>query len=115
MPQASKGEHHNNKLHVKKGDTVMVTRGKHKGATGTVLLALPKEQKVVVENVNLIKKHVKPSQANPQGGIEQREAAMHASKVQIVDPETGKPTRVRRQMVDGKKVRVAAGSGKTID
>ncbi len=109
------GSHHSNKLHVKKGDTVMVTRGKHKGQTGTVLLALPTEQKVVVEGVNVVKKHVKPSAANPSGGITEMEAAMHASKVQIVDPETGKPTRTRRNVVDGKKVRVAVGSGKTID
>ncbi|AFZ68497.1 50S ribosomal protein L24 [Deinococcus peraridilitoris] len=103
------------KLHVKKGDTVMVTRGKHKGATGKIILALPKEQKVVVEGVNIIKKHVKPSQTNPQGGIEEREAALHASKVQLVDPETGKPTRTRKQIVDGKKVRVAVKSGKVVD
>lgn len=115
MPQAKAGEHHNNKLHVKKGDTVMVTRGKHKGATGTVLLALPREQKVVVEGVNIVKKHVKPSAQNPQGGIEEREGAMHASKVQLVDPETGKPTRLRKQFVDGKKVRVAVKSGKVVD
>lgn len=115
MPQAKAGEHHNNKLHIKKGDKVVVIRGKHKGSTGTVLFALPKEQKVVVEGVNIVKKHVKPSATNPQGGIDQREAALHASKVMIVDPESGKPTRVRHELVDGKKVRVAVKSGKVID
>jgi len=115
MPRPAAGQYHNNKLHVKKGDTVIVTRGKHKGATGTVLLALPTEQKVVVEGVNIVKKHVKPSASNPQGGIEEREGALHASKVQLLDPETGKPTRVRKQIVDGKKVRVAVKSGKVVD
>ncbi|MFC4424778.1 50S ribosomal protein L24 [Deinococcus navajonensis] len=102
-------------MHVKKGDTVVVLSGKHKGKTGKVLLALPRDQKVVVEGVNLVTKHVKPSASNPQGGIEQREGALHASKVSIVDPETGKATRIRKQIVDGKKVRVAVASGKVID
>ncbi|MFC4637967.1 50S ribosomal protein L24 [Deinococcus hohokamensis] len=102
-------------MHVKKGDTVIVLSGKHKGKTGKVLLALPRDQKVVVEGVNLVTKHVKPSASNPQGGIEQREGALHASKVSIVDPETGKATRIRKQIVDGKKVRVAVASGKVID
>lgn len=115
MPRPSAGSHHNNKLHVKKGDTVIVLSGKHKGQTGKVLLALPRDQKVVVEGVNMITKNVKPSMTNPQGGQEQRELALHASKVALVDPETGKPTRVRKQIVDGKKVRVAVASGKTID
>ena len=65
--------------------------------------------------MNLVTKHVKPSATNPQGGIEQREGALHASKVSIVDPETGKATRIRKQIVDGKKVRVAVASGKVID
>ncbi|WP_221277207.1 50S ribosomal protein L24 [Deinobacterium chartae] len=103
------------KLHVKKGDTVIVASGKDKGKTGKVLLALPAQQKVVVEGVNVVKKHVKPSPNNTQGGIEEREAAIHASKVRLVDPESGKPTRVRHQIVDGKKVRVGVKSGKVID
>lgn len=115
MPRPSAGSHHSDKLHVKKGDTVVVLSGKHKGKTGKVLLALPRDQKVIVEGVNLVTKHVKPSASNPQGGIEQREGALHASKVSIVDPETGKATRIRKQIVDGKKVRVAIASGKVID
>ena len=115
MPRPRAGTHHNDKLHFKKGDTVVVLRGKDKGQTGKVLLALPRDQKVVVEGVNLVTKHVKPSATNPQGGIEQREGALHASKVSIVDPETGKATRIRKQIVDGKKVRVAVASGKVID
>ncbi|MBZ9751287.1 50S ribosomal protein L24 [Deinococcus sp. HMF7604] len=102
-------------MHVKKGDTVIVLSGKHKGQTGKVLLALPRDQKVVVEGVNLVTKNVKPSPASPQGGQEQRELALHASKVAIVDPETGKATRIRKAIVDGKKVRVAVASGKNID
>nr|WP_200868162.1 50S ribosomal protein L24 [Deinococcus phoenicis] len=102
-------------MHVKKGDTVIVLRGKHKGATGKVLLALPRDAKVVVEGVNMVTKHVKPSATNPSGGMEQREGALHASKVSLVDPETGKATRIRKAIVDGKKVRVAVASGKVID
>lgn len=118
MPRVNAGKHHNNKLHVKKGDKVMVMSGKHKGETGIVLLALPREAKVVVEGVNVITKNIKPGMGNPTGRQEQRELALHASKVMLLDPETGKPTRVRKQVVDGKKVRVAAGrqsSGKVID
>ncbi|GAA0503966.1 50S ribosomal protein L24 [Deinococcus indicus] len=115
MPRPSAGSHHGDKLHFKKGDTVIVLSGKHKGQTGKVLLALPRDQKVVVEGVNLVTKNVKPSPANPQGGQERRELALHASKVAIVDPETGKATRIRKTIVDGKKVRVAVASGKNID
>ena len=115
MPAPKQGTHHNNKLHVKKGDTVMVLSGKNKGQTGTVLFALPETQKVVVDGVNIVKKHVKPSASNTAGGIEERPAALHASKVGLVDPETGKATRIRKQIQDGKKVRVGAASGKVID
>lgn len=115
MPAPKAGTHHGNKLHVKKGDTVMVLSGKNKGQSGVVLFALPETQKVVVEGVNIVKKHVKPSAGNTAGGIEERPGALHASKVGLIDPETGKPTRIRKQIQDGKKVRVAAGSGKVID
>ena len=115
MPAPKAGAHHGNKLHVKKGDTVMVLSGKNKGQSGVVLFALPETQKVVVEGVNIVKKHVKPSAGNTTGGIEERPGALHASKVGLIDPETGKPTRVRKQIQDGKKVRVGAASGKVID
>ena len=115
MPAPKAGTHHGNKLHVKKGDTVMVLSGKNKGQSGVVLFALPETQKVVVEGVNIVKKHVKPSAGNTAGGIEERPGALHASKVGLIDPETGKPTRIRKAIVDGKKVRVAVASGKTID
>ena len=77
---------------------------------------MPKEGKVLVEGVNVATRHRKPSQANPQGGIERREAPMHISKVAVADPKDGKPTRVRFDVKkDGTKVRVAVKSGETID
>ena len=98
---------------IKKGDSVVVRSGKDKGRTGTVLQVLPKDGKVVVSGVNVITRHRKPSQANPQGGIERREAPMSISKVGVaVD---GKPSRVRFETKDGKKVRVAVKSGEKID
>ena len=100
---------------IKKGDTVVILSGKDKGKTGTVTLAMPKDGKVVVEGVNIATRHRKPSQANPQGGLERVEAPMHVSKVAIEDPKTGKATRVRFEVRDGKKVRVAVKSGETIN
>ena len=100
---------------IKKGDTVVVLSGKDKGKTGEVTRSLPKDGKVVVSGVNVSTRHKKPSQANPQGGLERSEAPMHVSKVAIEDPKTGKPTRVRFEERDGKKVRVAAKSGELIN
>ena len=101
---------------IKKGDSVVVLSGKDKGKTGTVAKVLPKDGKVVVEGVNMIARHRKPSQANPQGGIDRYEAPMHISKVAVADPKDGKPTRVRFDVKkDGTKVRVAVKSGETID
>ena len=98
---------------IKKGDSVVVRSGKDKGRTGTVLQVMPKEGKVLVEGVNVATRHRKPTQTNPQGGIERREAPMAISKVGLaVD---GKPSRVRFETRDGKKVRVAVKSGETID
>lgn len=99
---------------IKKGDSVIVRSGKDKGRTGTVLQVLPKDGKVVVSGVNVIARHRKPTQLNPQGGIDRREAPMAISKVAIADKD-GKPTRVRFEDRDGKKVRVAVKSGETID
>jgi large subunit ribosomal protein L24 len=100
---------------IRKGDTVVVLSGKDKGKTGDVLRAMPKEGKVIVAGVNVAARHRKPSQTNPQGGIERREAPLHASKVALEDPKTGKPTRVRFEDRDGKKVRVAVKSGELIN
>ena len=101
-------------MHVKKGDKVMVISGKDKGKTGVVLTAFPKKDRVLVEGVNIIKKHIKPNQANPQGGIVSQEAAIHVSNVMLIDPKTGEPTRVGYKVEDGKKVRVAKKSGEII-
>lgn len=102
-------------MHVKKGDKVKVITGKDKGKEGVILAAFPKQDRVLVEGVNIVKKHAKPSQANPQGGIFDQEAAIHVSNVMIIDPKTGNPTRVGYQTVDGKKVRVAKKSGESLD
>ena len=100
---------------IKKGDRVVVIAGKDKGKTGEVTKAMPTDSKVIVAGVNIITRHRKPSQANPQGGLERTEAPMHVSKVAIEDPKTGKPTRVRFEERDGRKVRVAAKSGEVIN
>jgi large subunit ribosomal protein L24 len=99
---------------IKKGDTVVILSGKDKGKSGDVIRAIPSEDKVVVQGINMISKHKKPSQANPQGGIERMEAPMHVSKVAMKDPKSGKPTRVGFKFLDGKKVRVAKKSGEVI-
>ncbi len=100
---------------IKKGDRVVVIAGKDKGKTGEVTKAIPTDQKVVVAGVNIITRHRKPSQANPQGGLERTEAPIHVSNVAVEDPKTGKPTRVRFEDRDGKKVRVAVKSGELIN
>ncbi|PSL29623.1 MULTISPECIES: 50S ribosomal protein L24 [Planomicrobium] len=102
-------------MHIKKGDTVKVISGKDKGKTGVVLTALPKKERVLVEGVNIVKKHTKPNQANPQGGIVSQEAAIHVSNVMLLDPKSGEPTRVGYKVEDGKKVRVAKKSGEKLD
>ena len=101
---------------IKKGDSVVVLSGKDKGKTGTVAKVMPKDGKVVVDGINVAARHRKPTQANPQGGIDRRPAPMHISKVALADPKSGKPTRVRFETgKDGKKVRVAVKSGEKID
>ena len=100
---------------IKKGDKVVILSGKDKGRTGNVVKMLRKDGKLVVEGVNMAARHRKPTQANPQGGIERLEAPLHICKVAIADPKDGKPTRVRFEEKDGKKVRVAVKSGETID
>ena len=92
---------------VKKGDTVVVISGNYKGKQGTVLKVITKENRVVVEGVNVVSRHTRPSQANPDGGIIKKEAPIDASNVMLVDPKTNKPTRVHFEEKDGKKVRVA--------
>jgi len=99
---------------IKKGDQVVVLAGKDKGRTGTVVQVMPKDDKVVVGGVNVAVRHRKPSQANPQGGLDRFEAPLHISNVAVADKD-GKPTRVRFEVRDGKKVRVAVKSGEAID
>ncbi|APT18198.1 50S ribosomal protein L24 [Amylolactobacillus amylotrophicus DSM 20534] len=102
-------------MFVKTGDKVKVIAGKDKGKEGTILSVNKKNNKVVVEGINLVKKHQKPSQTNPNGGINDQEAAIDASNVMLIDPETNQPTRISHEVIDGKKVRVAKKSGKAID
>ena len=103
-----------NKLHVKKGDTVIVLSGKDKGKQGKVLEVSPKEGKVIVDHVNMMTKHVKPRKMGDPGGIVKAEGAMYASKVMLVCPKCGKATRHAVKLADGKKVRVCKKCGQTI-
>jgi len=102
--------------HVRKGDTVVVVAGKERGKRGRVLRVIPDKNRVVVERINMIKKHQRPTQKLRQGGIIEREGAIHLSNVMLVDPTSSKPTRIgMRALADGKKVRVARKSGEIID
>jgi len=99
---------------IKKGDKVIVLSGKDKGKTGEVTMSMPKTDKVVVAGVNIAVRHTKPTQGDPQGGLVRKEAPMHVSKVAHVTAD-GKPTRVRFEEQDGKKVRVAVKTGEKIN
>jgi len=98
-------------MNVKKGDTVVVLSGKDKGKQGKVQSTMPSEAKVVVEGVNMVTCHTKPRRQGEEGGIVRREAALYASKVQVVCPKCGKPTRVSHKIEDGKKKRVCKHCG----
>jgi large subunit ribosomal protein L24 len=100
---------------IKKDDRVVVLAGKDKGRQGQVLRVFPTENRVLVSGINMIKRHTRPSQGDPQGGIKNREAALHVSNVALVDPKTGEPTRVGFRVENGKKVRVAKKSGEVVD
>lgn len=103
------------KIRLKKGDTVVVRIGKDKGKTGKVLATHPRENKVTVEGINIVKKHQKPNRAHPQGGIIEMTKPIWVSKVAIVDPSTKKPSRIGYKLdKDGKKTRVLKSSGKEI-
>ncbi|EOL45394.1 50S ribosomal protein L24 [Enterococcus phoeniculicola] len=101
-------------MFVKKGDKVKVITGKDKNKEGEVLAVFPKQNKVTVQGVNIAKKHQKPSQSAPQGGIVEFEAPIDASNVMIIDPSTGEATRIGYKVVDGVKVRVSKKSGEVI-
>ena len=102
-------------MNLKKGDTVVVISGSYKNKQGTVLKVLPKTGKVVVEGVNIVSRHTRPSQANQDGGIIKKEAPILACKVMLVDPKDGKPTRVGYQGEGKAKVRIAKRSGTVLD
>lgn len=103
------------KLHIKKGDIVYVNSGEDKGKTGRVLEVLIDKNRAIVEGVNIISKHTKPNAKSPQGGIEKKEASVHISNLNLVDPKTGKPTRIgRKENSKGKLVRYAKKSGEEI-
>lgn len=104
------------KLHIKKGDTVMVISGKSRGQTGQVLQVNPETERAIVEGINLVSKHTKPSQKYPDGGIIEQEAPVHVSNLMIVDPKTKTPTRIGRQRAEGGKgwVRYAKKSGEIL-
>lgn len=102
------------KIRIKSGDTVQVIAGDHKGSEGKVLRILREKNKAIVEGVNTVKKHEKPSAQNPQGGIVEKEAPIHISNLALLDPKSGDPTRVGYEVQDGKKVRVAKKSNEVI-
>ena len=103
------------KLHIKKGDNVFVNAGNDKGKTGKVLSVSPAKEKAVVEGINMVSKHTKPNSKQPQGGIIKQEAPIHISNLNLIDPKSGKPTRIAIKVEeDGKKIRIAKKSGEEI-
>lgn len=103
------------KMNIKKGDKVKVLTGKNKGVESTVIRSLPARERVIVEKVNMVKKALRPTQANPQGGLTRVEAPIHVSNVGLVCPKCGQVTRVNVKRVDGKKIRVCKKCGADID
>jgi len=102
-------------MHVVKNDTVKILSGKYRGKTGKVLKVFRDEKRVIVEGINIIKKHSKPSQKNPQGGIIEKEASVHVSNVMVIDPKTNEPTRIGyKYLEDGSKVRYSKKSGEML-
>ncbi len=103
------------KLKIKKGDQVVVLTGRDKGSKGEVLKVIPSDRRVIVQGVNLVTKHQKPTQVSP-GGIQKKELSIHVSNVALADPKSGEATRVGYKVLkDGKKVRVAKKSGETVE
>ena len=100
---------------IKKGDRVVLLAGRDKGRQGEVLRVFPTENRLVVQGLNLVKRHTRPSQADPQGGIKTKEAPLHISNVAFVDPQNGGPTRIGFRMEGDKKVRFAKKSGEVIN
>ena len=101
-------------MRLKKGDKVVVIAGSEKGKEGTISKVLPKEEKVIIAGINMVKKHVKPNQAEPEGKITEKEAPIHVSNVALGDPKTKTATKVKYEIKDGKKVRVAKKSSTVV-
>lgn len=105
----------NRKFHIKKGDLVFVNAGVDKGKQGKVLEVLPEEERAIVEGINMVSKHTKPNAKSPQGGIVKKEAPIHISNLNVIDPSTSKPTKIGRKLDDkGKLVRFAKKSGEVL-
>jgi large subunit ribosomal protein L24 len=103
------------KLHIKKGDTVYVNAGENKGQQGRVLEVIRKKDRAIVEGINLVSRHTKPNAKSPQGGIVKKEASVHVSNLMLIDPSTGKPTRIGRKLSDKNRlVRYSKKSGEEI-
>ena len=102
------------KLHIKKGDTVYVNSGNDKGKTGKVLSVDPSKDRAIVEGINMVSKSTKPNPKQPQGGIIKQEAPIHVSNLNLIDPKSGKPTRVGIKVEGDKKIRIAKKSGEEI-
>jgi large subunit ribosomal protein L24 len=100
---------------IRKGDRVMVISGKDRGKTGLVMEVRPREQRVIVEGLNIVKRHTKPRPPNEPGGVIEKPAPIHLSNVALIDPKDNRPTRVRIQEVDGRRVRVSARSGEKLE
>jgi large subunit ribosomal protein L24 len=103
-------------MNIRRDDTVLVLSGNDKGKRGRVLRVIPEKDRLIVEGIHMMKKHTKPTQRDPQGGIVEREASIHASNVMVIDPHNDEPTRIgKKRLDDGRSVRVAARSGEMID
>ena len=103
-------------MNIRRDDTVLVISGNDKGKRGRVLRVIPENDRVIVEGVRMMKKHTKPTQRDPQGGIVEREAPIHVSNIMVIDPHSDEPTRVgKKRLDDGRNIRVAVRSGEMID
>lgn len=103
------------KMKIRRDDEVIVTAGKDKGVKGIITKVFPKENRVIVSGVNVVRKHIRPSASSPEGGIKDMEKSIHASNVQIFDAKTDKPSRVGFKLVEGKKIRFAKASGESLE
>jgi len=115
VAETAKNDKVKNKLHVRKGDKVIVITGKDKDRQGKIIEAQPKRERVIVEGVNTVKRHAKPTQKNPQGGIIVKEAPISSSNVMLVCPACEKPTRIQKKLLNGDYVRTCKKCGEIVD